>query len=155
KETDPVRSIQALLALVRAVGQDPFHHPRKPGDPIPGAALQGPILQALERIDWAKLTDAQRLDLLRVYAILFNRLGWPEPNAGARLIRHFDPLFLTGNVDVNANLCQLLVYLEAPGVAAKALKLMAAAPTQEEQLEYARSLRVLGTGWTPAQRSEY
>src|SRR5258707_1113704 len=32
---------------------------------------------------------------------------------------------------------------------------MAEAPTQEEQLEYARALRVLKTGWTPAQRKEY
>ena len=56
---------------------------------------------------------------------------------------------------MNAELCQLLVYLEAPGVAAKSLKLMAEAPTQEEQMEYAKSLRVLETGWTPAQRQEY
>src|SRR5207245_9113160 len=49
----------------------------------------------------------------------------------------------------------LLVYLEAPGVAGKTLKLMAEAPTQKEQLEYAKSLRVLVTGWTPSQRKEY
>src|SRR5207244_12833645 len=130
KETDPARAIAALLALVRAVGQDPFHHPRQPGDPVPGAALQGPILQALDRIDWEKLTDPQRLDLLRVYAVLFNRLGWPDRSARAQLIRHIDPLFPTKNSDVNANLCQLLVYLEAPGVAAKTLRMMAEAPTQ-------------------------
>src|SRR5262249_58319145 len=57
--------------------------------------------------------------------------------------------------ELNAELGQLLVYLEAPGVATKALRLMAEAPTQEEQMEYARSLRVLETGWTPAQRQEY
>src|SRR5262249_55720743 len=31
----------------------------------------------------------------------------------------------------------------------------AEAPTQEEQLEYAKSLRVLAGGWTMAQRKEY
>jgi putative heme-binding domain-containing protein len=155
KETDPARAINAMLALVRAVGQDPFHHPHKPGDPVPGAALQGPILASLDRIEWEKLTDPQRLDLLRVYAVLFNRLGWPDRTARARIIQRFDPLFPTKNSDLNANLCQHLVYLEAPGVAAKTLRLMAGAPTQEEQMEYARSLRVLGTGWTPAQRQEY
>ena len=49
----------------------------------------------------------------------------------------------------------MLVYLEAPGVAGKTLKLMDEAPTQEEQMEYARSLRMLKTGWTPEERKEY
>jgi putative heme-binding domain-containing protein len=154
-EKDSARAIQALLALVRATGKDPFHHPRKPGDPVPGAALKEPILAALERIDWRKLSDTQQLDLLRVYAVLFNRMGWPERTARARLIQRFDPLFPAKGRELNAELGQLLVYLEAPGIATKLLKLMAEAPTQEEQIEYARSLRVLETGWTPAQRAEY
>ena len=49
----------------------------------------------------------------------------------------------------------MLVYLEAPHVAAKTLTLMAEAPTQEEQMEYARSLRVLKNGWTPEERKQY
>ena len=50
---------------------------------IPGANLQGPILDALGRIAWEKLSDPQRLDLLRVYAVLFNRTGKPaDPGAG-------------------------------------------------------------------------
>ncbi|MFL5244583.1 MAG: c-type cytochrome [Gemmataceae bacterium] len=155
KESDPVCSIYALLALVRATGQDPFHHPRKPAEPVPGAALKGPILQALERIDWEKLTESQRLDLLRVYSVLFNRMGWPERAARAKLIQRFDPLYPAKGREMNAELCQLLVYLEAPGVAAKTLKLLADAPTQEEQLEYAKSLRVLETGWSPAERAAY
>jgi putative heme-binding domain-containing protein len=155
KETDPAKAINALLGLVRATGQDPFHHSRKPGDPIPGAALKEPILAALDRIDWAKLTDPQRLDLLRVYEVLFNRMGWPERAARARVIKRLDPLFPAKGREPNAMLCEVLVYLEAPTVAAKALRLMTEAPTQEEQLEYARSLRVLQTGWTPAQRKEY
>ena len=56
---------------------------------------------------------------------------------------------------MNAELCQLLVYLEAPSIAGKALKMIAEAPTQEEQMEYARALRVLKTGWTMSQRKEY
>src|SRR5207248_11524051 len=56
---------------------------------------------------------------------------------------------------LNAELCQLLVYLEAPKVIEKSLKLLAEAPTQEEQMEYAKSLRVLKTGWTLEQRKAY
>jgi putative heme-binding domain-containing protein len=155
KETEPVRATQALLALVRATGQDPFHHPRKPSDPAPGSELKGPILEMLSRISWDKLTESQRLDLMRVYAILFNRMGPPDRSARARLIERFDPLLPAKGREMNAELGQLLVYLEAPGVAGKLLKMMAEAPTQEEQLEYARSLRVLKSGWTPVERKEY
>jgi putative heme-binding domain-containing protein len=155
KETDPARALAALLALVRATGKDPFHHPRKPEDPVPGLALKAPILEALERIDWEKLTDSQRLDLLRVYAVLLNRMGWPDRAARARLIKRFDPLFPAKGRELNADLCQLLIYLEAPGIVGKTLKLLAEAPTQEEQMEYAKSLRVLETGWTLAERNEY
>jgi putative heme-binding domain-containing protein len=155
KETDPVRSIQALLALVRATGEDPFHHPRKPSDPIPGASLQDPILQALDRIDWAKLTHDQRVDLMRVYGVLFNRMGPPKEEARRALVARFDPLYPAKDRELNAELCQLLVYLKAPGVVGKTLKLLNAAPTQEEQIDYLKSLRVLKTGWTAAQRTQY
>jgi putative heme-binding domain-containing protein len=155
EETDPARALGALLALVRTTGQDPFHHPRKPGAPVPGAALQRPILDALAKIPWDRLSEGQRLDLLRIYHVLFNRMGWPDRLARSRVIQRFDPLFPTPSRRINAELGQLLVYLEAPGMSARLLKLMAEAPTQEEQLEYARSLRCLSTGWTRAQRTEY
>jgi putative heme-binding domain-containing protein len=165
KESDPAKALGALLALVRATGQDPFHHPRKPTDPVPGEALKAPILDALDRLGWDKLTETQQLDLLRIYAVLFNRMGpppSPPPGGGGegggarqKLIARFDPQFPAKSRELNAELCQLLVYLEAPAIATKALKLMEEAPTQEEQMEYAKSLRVLKTGWTQPQRGQY
>src|SRR5207244_12970075 len=71
------------------------------------------------------------------------------------ILQRFSQRFPANGRELNADLCQLLVYLEAPDVVSKALKLMADAPTQEEQIEYAKSLRVLKSGWTPAQRKEY
>ena len=121
---------RALLALVRAAGQDPFHHPRTTADAIPGVTLREPILQALARIDFNKLTNSQQLDLLRIYGVLFNRLGRPDASTLATLIERFDPFFPARGRELNAELCQLLVYLEAPHVAEKALKLMDEAPTQ-------------------------
>jgi putative heme-binding domain-containing protein len=152
-EKEPMTAIQALLALVRVSSTDPFH--RKPSTPPTDEALRARILQALERFDWAKLTDEQRLDLLRVYSIAFVRMGPPDADTRAHLIARLDPSYPNRNPRLNADLSQMLVYLEAPGVATRTLKLMAAAPTQEEQLEYARSLRMLKTGWTPEQRQEY
>jgi len=154
-ETNPAAAINALLALVRAVGKDPATYPRKPTDIVPGVEMKAPILAALDRIDWQTLSDSERCDLLRVYVVLFNRLGGPDRAARNRFIRRFEPLFPAKSYEVNADLCQLLVYLEAPGVADKALKLMALAPSQEEQMEYVKSLRNLETGWTPAQRQQF
>jgi putative heme-binding domain-containing protein len=154
-ENDPARALSALLALVRATGQDPFHHPRKPADPVPGESLKGRILNALDSLDWARLTDAQRLDLLRIYAVLFNRMGKPAEPARSDLIARLDRHYPAKSRELNADLCQTLVYLEAPNVVTKTLALLAAAPTQEEQLEYAKSLRVLKTGWNPKQRGQY
>ena len=136
---------------MRAVDWDPFHHPREPGNPVPGVALKAPILAALNRLDWAKLTESQRLDLVRVYGVLFNRLEWPDRETRAKLVQRFDPFFPANSRELNAE--QFLVYLEAPGISGKLLQLIAQAPTQEEQLEYARSLRVLETGWTPEQHN--
>jgi putative heme-binding domain-containing protein len=142
-----------LLALVRVKAPDPFH--RKPTDPPADPQLRHQIVQALDRLDWEKLSDSQRLDLLRVYAVLFNRLGWPDRADRGRVIKRLDPHFPAKGRELNADLCQMLVYLEAPGVAARALKLLEDAPTQEEQIDFAKSLRMLETGWTPEQRRRY
>ncbi len=154
-EKDPAKALGALLALVRATAQDPFHHPRKPGQPIPGRELQEPILDALARIDFDRLTPGQRLDLMRIYAILFNRTGKPAEEARQKLLARFEPRYPAQSRELNTELCNLLVYLEAPSVITKSLKMMAEAPTQEEQMEYGRALRVLKTGWTMPQRKEY
>jgi putative heme-binding domain-containing protein len=138
KETDPARALSALLALVRATAQDPFHHPRKPPDKVPGAELQRPILEALARLDWNKLSESQRLDLLRIYAILFNRTGKPDQMARQELIARLDAHYPAQGRELNADLCQTLVYLEAPAVVEKTMDLLAKAPTQEEQMEYKR-----------------
>jgi putative heme-binding domain-containing protein len=152
-ETDPVRSIHALLALVRVSAPCPEHTAEKKvtGDP----ALRAKILESLARIDFAKLDDPLKLDLIRVYQVLFNRFGKPTDAEAKAVLAKFDTAFPDKNRYVNGELCQVLIYLDVPTAAAKTMKLLRDAPTQEEQLEYARSLRVLKTGWTPELRREY
>jgi putative heme-binding domain-containing protein len=154
-ETNPAAAINALLALVRVVGQDPVTHPRKASDPVPGVRKKASLLIALERIDWGKLSDSQRCDLVRVYTVLFSRLGGPDGATRDRLIRRIDPLLPATSIELNADLCQLLVYLESPNIAEKALKLMDQAPSQEEQVQYANALRCLKSGWSLEQRKAY
>jgi putative heme-binding domain-containing protein len=149
-EKDPVAATQALLALVRVSEYDPFHRP--PSTPPVNEELKAEVLAALGRIDWSKLTDSQRLDLLRAYAVALNRMGKPDDKTRDELIAKFDALYPAKGRELNVELCNLLVFLEAPSVAAKTIALMTSAPTQEEQIDYARALRVLKTGWTPELR---
>ena len=52
-------------------------------------------------------------------------------------------------------LCETLAHLQAPTTAAKGIRLLQKAATQEEQIEYARSLRRLKAGWTTELRTAY
>jgi putative heme-binding domain-containing protein len=151
-ERDAPTAIAAMLALVRVAGRDPFHYPK---GPPADQQLKTLILEKLNSMPWEQLNDEWRLDLLRVYAILFNRMALPTPDQQRKLMDLMSPRFPTNNRLLNGDLCQLLVYLQAEDVAAKALKLMADAPTQEEQMEYAKSLRMLRAGWTLPLRKQY
>jgi putative heme-binding domain-containing protein len=172
-EKDPQAAIYTLLALVRVSGSDPYHRKSDPLPPLEkqngGVAdsndkdkyppvnekLKSDILAALERLGWAKLTNSQRLDLLRVYAVLFDRLGRPDSTQRDKVLALFEPFYPAQGREINDELCQLLVYLRAPSVVGKTMKLLAAAPTQEEQIAYVRNLRTLKTGWTINQRQDY
>lgn len=152
-ETDAQKSILSLLALTRVSAPCPFH--RKEGDPPADPGLRAKILESLSRIDFAKLDDQLKLDLVRVYQVLFNRFGKPTEAEAKAVIAKFGSAYPDKNRFVNGMLCELLVYLEAPETASKSMKLLRDAPTQEEQLEYARSLRMLKTGWNVDLRKEY
>src|SRR5207247_10370072 len=93
--------------------------------------------------------------LMRAYTLAFTRFGQPDDATRQRLIAKFDPLFPAQTRELNAELAPMLVYLEAPSAAAKLIAALRSAPTQEEQMDYARALRVLKTGWTLPWREEY
>jgi putative heme-binding domain-containing protein len=152
-ESDARRAIAALVALARVSGKDELH--RQATDPKPDPALQAQLLAALGRVDWSKLSHQDRLDWLRAHALVFTRLGPPDEALRQRLSARFDPLFPTSSRELNAELCQLLAYLQAPSAARKTMALLRAAPTQEEQIDYVLALRALKTGWTRPLREEY
>lgn len=152
-EKSPQASITALIALARVSSRDQFH--RKDADPKPDPALQGRILAALDRIAWNRLTDAQRLELLRAYTLAFTRLGRPDDATARRLGAKFAALYPAGSAALNHELSQFLVYFEAPETASRLVAALQSAPSQEEQMNLARTLRVLKTGWTPALRQTY
>ncbi len=153
-ETDPGTAFNALLALVRLSARDEFH--RRPTDPSPDPTLQARVLGGLGRFDWSRLSTAQRLAWLRVQTLCFTRLGSPDAKTRQMILARLEPHFPAGDRALNAELCQLLVYLQSPRVATPALDLVRSAPTQEEQLNYIKSLRMLEpAGWTSSLRREY
>ncbi|HEX5498124.1 MAG TPA: c-type cytochrome, partial [Thermomicrobiales bacterium] len=152
-EPDAAKQVEALLALARAAGIDPQH--RKPGDPPVDAAMQTRLLAALDRIDCQRLGHEQRLAYLRTIEIALVRFGRPDEATVDRMIARLDPLFPAARRELNWLLCETLAYLQSPTAAAKGMALIEAAPTQEEQIEYARSLRMLRTGWTTETHAAY
>ena len=151
-EKNPGRQVEALMGLTRAAGIDPQH--RKPGDPPVDKGMGARILDALARLDWQKLNHEQRLTLVRTYGIHFVRFGRPEDTAIQRILAQIDSRFPAPSFDLNWLLCETLAYLQSPTLAAKAIAMIKNAPGQEEQLEYARSIRFLKAGWTTALRTE-
>jgi len=152
-ETDASRRVEALLALTRATGVSPPH--RKASSALVDTALGRRLLQALVQTNWNALDTERRAGFVRTAQIVLHRFGPFAPADTAGLLAKLDPLFPAASADLNWLLCETLVALRSPSVAAKALALIAAAPAQEEQIEYARSLRLLDAGWTPVTRTAY
>jgi putative heme-binding domain-containing protein len=152
-ETKPLSRTEALLALARAGGICASHRTEK--SPAMDAKLGSQILTAMEKTDWQRLDRAGRLTLLRGIEVALHRFEPADEAIKKRLLAKLDPLFPDATREFNWLLCETLVYLKSPTVAVKAMKLIADAPTQEEQIEYARSLRMLDTGWTLPLRTAY
>ena len=113
------------------------------------------IVNALLSIDFDRLSETDQRGFVRTYQVVFNRFGQPNPALAMKVTVQLDAHFPARTLEMNQVLCETLVYLQSPTVAKKAIALLKQAPTQEEQLEYARSLRMLTTGWTNELRTEY
>jgi putative heme-binding domain-containing protein len=138
-EDRPTAAMNALLALARCGDRD----------------QQGPLLKSLGEIDPAQFTEEQTLDVLRVLSLSLIRMGRPKEETIDGITERLLPAYPSKSEWINRELCRLLVYLDTPGTIGKTMKLLAAAPTQEEQMHYVFTLRHLKRGWTPEQRAAY
>lgn len=152
-EPDYGKRVEALLGLARLTGIDPTH--RKEDSPAPNTAMRNRILKSLGEVQWDRLTHDQQITLVRTYEITFNRFGEPSQAIIDGVLAQLEPEFPASTFPLNWVLCETLAYLQSPTVAAKALQLIADSATQEEQMEYARSLRFLKTGWTTELQTQY
>lgn len=152
-ESNPAAQIEAVLAAARVGGICPVHRTEK--SPPVNAQLGERLLTALEAIDWRKLPLERQLAYVRTIEIILNRFGPPEPKRAGQLIAKLEPAFPDKSFELNWLLCETLVYLQSPTIAPKAIDKLLSAPSQEEQIEIARSLRMLKAGWTTPTRTAY
>ena len=139
-ETNPTSALTILLSVAR----------------LGGTEAQGDLFKALAKISPAQLkSEAQQLELIRIIEVAISRMGKPAAEVAAPIIALLSPLYPAQSVALNRELCQTLLALDAPDTIARTLKLLAAAPTQEEQLNYVVALRTITNGWTPEMRRQY
>ena len=131
-EPDSLARIELMVALARA------------GSP----RLKDRILNRLNELDYESLEREQQLDLLRAYGLVFIRMGDPDHASAQHLIATLSPHFPSDVTSVDHELCQLLLYLNAPDAVAKAVAQLQRAETQSEQMFYAYHLRTIKDGWS-------
>ncbi len=137
-ETDPVASIQAMLALARTGRTE----------------LREAILGRLGRLPLEQLPEDQLLKALRAYSVAFIRMGSSRQGLGQQAVKRLGRLFPSSGRTLNQELCRLLVYLEDPSVIDKALRRIESGGRQEK-LFYFAALSHLRDGWTFSQRQTY
>jgi putative heme-binding domain-containing protein len=155
------------------------------------AALDSRLLPHGTPLPGRKFTDQDRADaerallgLIRAHALVFLRMGEPDKETAAKIVRKYDPYYPHRSDFVTRELCQLLVYLKSPTVLAKTAELLRKpsvhtpqpgmqdviarnkgyggaiqkmldnAPDQQK-LAYIFALRNVKDGWTLDQRKVY
>lgn len=121
-EKNPRATIYAAIALSRH------------GDP----SLSGRLLDKLGEIPFGSLEKEDQLALLRAYALCFMRLGTPAPDKAPAVIAKLDAHFPSKDDTVNAELCRVLSFLDAPTVVRKSIELMRAA--RAETVDYDKAM---------------
>jgi putative heme-binding domain-containing protein len=116
------------------------------------ASTDQAVVERLNRLPLARLTEAQQLDTLRVYELTLRRLAPTDPALTKTATAKLDALYPSPSRWVNRELCKLLVNLQSPTVIAKTTPLIAKADTQEDIVHFLFFLRHAPGPWTLEQR---
>jgi putative heme-binding domain-containing protein len=138
-EDDPKSALAALIALARHGDMD----------------VQARVVAKLAGFDVAELKRQQQLDLIRAWGLTFIRLGEPNEAQKKMVTTQWAAEFPSKLPRVNAQLSELMVYLQAPRAAEVIVDLLESAPSQEGQLTFGKNLRLLTAGWTEELRRRY
>jgi putative heme-binding domain-containing protein len=138
-EKNTLATIETMVALARS------------GD----SGAKSRILARLNQIEIAPLELEQQLDLLRAYGLVFIRMGEPDKTTASHLTKVLSPLYPSGIRSLDHELCQMLLYLNAPQAVAKTVKQLTTAETQSEQMFYSYQLRTIKDGWSDQDLTTY
>lgn len=108
------------------------------------------ILIHLAELPWTEMDASQWLLPLRTIQLAIIRQGEPAEPLRQQLVTRLTPLFPQQNFAANWLLQELLVKLQAPEIRSRSLDLLEAAGTQEEQIQYAKTLSQISEPWDVA-----
>jgi putative heme-binding domain-containing protein len=135
----PQGAIEALLALARVGGKESANE----------------VFAALAKIPTAAMSEDLQLQKVRTIAVAISRNGRPDQETAKAIIADLDPLFPSYSPQLNNELSQVLLALDAPQAVARTVKLAQTARTEDEQIGYLLFLRQIKTGWTPELRRDF
>ncbi|MEP4076816.1 c-type cytochrome [Haloferula sp.] len=95
------------------------------------------VITSLMSIEWNALSLEKKLSWLRACDLLFIRFGQPSDEEKTKLLAKIDSSFPSKDTRLNAELCRLLCYLQAPDIAGRTLSLMAE-PDSDQLPDWAR-----------------
>ncbi len=133
-EKDTLTALTALLALTRSAASETLRA----------------ILEKLDAIPFATLTEEQQILVARDYQLALIRLGAPGDTHA--LTQRLDALYPAQSWRVNHMLCELLAHLKAPNFRDKTIALLAKSTRSEDLLHYLFHLRLVSDGWPIDQR---
>jgi putative heme-binding domain-containing protein len=139
QQSSPTALIEAAVAIART------------GD----KSLHADVLRRLTRLDFKALKLEQQLDLLRAYGLVFIRLGKPDADTAKHLSASLSDLYPANVLSLDHELCQMLLYINAPGAVSKTVQQLMNAETQSEQMFYAYHLRTIKDGWSNKDLTAY
>ena len=138
-EQNPRATIEAMIAMARSADR----------------SLHRQILTRLNQLNFQELPLEQQLDLLRVYGLVFIRMGEPDSSTRDHLLTTLSAHYPSQVTSLDHELCQMLLYLDAPDAVRKTVGQLMAADTQAEQMFYAYHLRTIKNGWTDESLRQY
>ena len=138
-EKDVQTKLESLLALIRQQKDE---------------TLQAKVVDSLDAIDFASLSELQKLHLLRNYGLVLMRMGKPFEST-LKSIRSLTEHYPQESDWVNRELARLLAAAEANDVVEKTITLMEKSKSQKQQIHYATVLHNVKTGWTTELRKRY
>lgn len=109
--------------------------------------MQTKTVATLSRLDFAALSNPQKLHLIRTYGLVICRVDATEA-ATKEAIQKLEANFPTGDQFIDYELSRLLVAADSPTIVAKLMPIFKKQTTQEPQVATAWTLSEAKVGWT-------